>query len=186
MAYHLIRNYREAYGLFAVTGILFNHESPIRGETFVTRKITRAATRIALGLQEKLYLGNLDAIRDWGHAEDYVDAMHRMLHQDEPEDLIVATGQAHSVRDFLDATFGQLELDWRDHVEFDPRYLRPTEVEHLHGDATRAREKLGWAPRIGFEELVRRMVERDLELARQERTLRDAGHALSARLSGDA
>jgi GDPmannose 4,6-dehydratase len=186
MAYHLVRNYREAYGLFAVTGILFNHESERRGETFVTRKITRAATRIKLGLQDKLYLGNLDAIRDWGHAEDYVRAMYLMLHRDEPEDLVVATGEAHTVREFVQATFELLDLDWREHVEFDPRYLRPTEVEHLHGDASRAREALGWTPEVTFDQLVRRMVENDLELARQEKTLRDAGHALSARLSGDA
>jgi GDPmannose 4,6-dehydratase len=185
MAYHLVRNYREAYGLYAVTGILFNHESERRGETFVTRKITRAATRIKEGLQEKLYLGNLDAVRDWGHAEDYVRAMHLMLQQDEPQDLVVATGEAHTVREFLEATFGLLNLNWQDHVEFDPRYLRPAEVEHLHGDATKAREALGWAPRVAFTELVRRMVDHDLELARQEKTLRAAGHALSARQSGD-
>ncbi len=186
MAYHLVRNYREAYGLFAVTGILFNHESERRGETFVTRKITRAATRIKLGLQEKLYLGNLDAIRDWGHAEDYVRAMHLMLQHDEPRDLVIATGEAYTVREFLTKTFSHLGLDWQDFVEFDPRYLRPTEVEHLHGDASRARETLGWTPRIGIDALVARMVEHDLELARQERTLVDAGHVVSARQSGDA
>ena len=186
MAYHLVRNYREAYGLFAVTGILFNHESERRGETFVTRKITRAATRIKLGLQETLYLGNLDAIRDWGHAEDYVRAMHRMLRQEEPRDLVIATGEAYSVRDFLTRTFERLDLDWSDYVEFDPRYLRPTEVEHLHGDASQARQALGWTPTIGIDDLVARMVDHDLELARQERTLRDAGHAVGTRGSGDA
>ncbi len=185
MAYHLVRNYREAYGLYAVTGILFNHESERRGETFVTRKITRAATRIKEGLQDKLYLGNLDAVRDWGHAEDYVRAMHLMLQQDEPRDFVVATGESHTVREFLDATFGLLDLNWQDHVEFDPRYLRPAEVEHLHGDATKAREALNWAPRVGFNELVSRMVNHDLELARQEKTLREAGHTMTARQSGD-
>jgi len=179
MAYHLVRNYRQAYGLYAVTGILFNHESERRGETFVTRKITRAATRISLGLQDKLYLGNLDAIRDWGHAQDYVAAMHAMLQQGEPEDLVIATGHAHTVRDFLTATFERLNLDWNDYVQFDPRYLRPTEVEHLHGDASRARSKLGWEPHVDFTELVRRMVDHDLELAKQERTLRDAGHTVN-------
>jgi GDPmannose 4,6-dehydratase len=186
MAYHLVRNYREAYGLFAVTGILFNHESERRGETFVTRKITRAATRIHLGLQDTLYLGNLDAVRDWGHAEDYVRAMQAMLQQDEPRDLVIATGDAYTVRDFLEAAFGRLELDWRDHVAFDPRYLRPTEVEHLHGDPSRAKAALGWTPRIDFDTLVARMVDHDLELARRERTLRDAGHAVGTRESGDA
>jgi GDPmannose 4,6-dehydratase len=181
MAYHLVRNYREAYGLFAVTGILFNHESERRGETFVTRKITRAATRIALGLQDTLYLGNLDATRDWGHAEDYVEAMWRMLQQDRPHDLVIATGEAHSVRDFVRRVFDRLDLDWRRHVEIDPRYFRPTEVEHLHGDPARAKELLGWEPRVDLDELVRRMVEHDLELARQERTLRDAGHAVPLR-----
>ncbi|MDR9392566.1 MAG: GDP-mannose 4,6-dehydratase [Trueperaceae bacterium] len=186
MAYHLVRNYREAYGLFAVTGILFNHESERRGETFVTRKITRAATRIKLGLQDTLYLGNLDAVRDWGHAEDYVRATRRMLQQDEPRDLVIATGDAHTVRDFLEAAFGRLELEWRDHVAFDPRYLRPTEVEHLHGDPSRAKAQLGWTPRIDFATLVARMVDHDLELAQRERTLRDAGHAVGTRESGDA
>ena len=185
MAYHLVRNYREAYGLYAVTGILFNHESERRGETFVTRKITRAATRIKEGLQEKLYLGNLDAVRDWGHAEDYVRAMHLMLQEDEPRDFVVATGESHTVREFLDATFSLLDLHWQDYVEFDPRYLRPAEVEHLHGDATKAREALDWAPRVGFNELVSRMVNHDLELARQEKTLREAGHTMTARQSGD-
>ncbi|GAB4112733.1 MAG: GDP-mannose 4,6-dehydratase [Sandaracinaceae bacterium] len=170
-------NYRESYGLFIVNGILFNHESPRRGETFVTRKITRAATRIKLGLQERLFLGNLDAKRDWGFAGDYVEAMWRMLQADQPDDYVVATGQAYSVRDFLEATFTRLDLDWRDYVRTDPRYFRPAEVDHLLGDATKAREKLGWAPRVDFQALVAMMVEHDLELARQEKTLRDAGHA---------
>jgi GDPmannose 4,6-dehydratase len=176
-AFHQIRNYREAYGLFAVNGILFNHESPRRGETFVTRKITRAATRIKLGLQEKLFLGNLDARRDWGYAGDYVEAMWRMLRQDEPRDLVIATGESRSVREFCEAAFSRLELDWADFVEHDPRYLRPTEVEHLEGDASLARKHLGWAPKVTFDELVARMVDADLRLAEREKVLRDAGHA---------
>jgi GDPmannose 4,6-dehydratase len=169
-------NYREAHKMFVVNGILFNHESPRRGETFVTRKITRAATRIKEGLQDKLYLGNLDAKRDWGFAGDYVEAMWRMLQQDEPDDYIVATGQSYSVSQFLDAAFGQLGLDWRKYVEFDPRYLRPTEVDHLQGDASKARTVLGWEPQVDFSELVRMMVDADHELARQERSLQTAGH----------
>jgi GDPmannose 4,6-dehydratase len=169
-------NYREAYGMFIVNGILFNHESPRRGETFVTRKITRAAARIKLGLQEKLYLGNLDARRDWGFAGDYVDAMWRMLQKDAPDDYVVATGESHSVREFVEATFGHFGLDWKAHVESDPRYFRPSEVDHLRGDPSKARAALGWTPRVGFHELVRMMAEHDLELARQEKTLRDAGH----------
>jgi GDPmannose 4,6-dehydratase len=168
-AYHITRNYREAYGMFACNGILFNHESPRRGETFVTRKITRAATRIKCGLQDKLFLGNLDARRDWGFAGDYVEAMWKMLQADEPDDYVVATGRQRSVRDFLDTAFGLLDLDWREYVELDPRYLRPAEVDLLVGDASRAREKLGWEPRVGFEELVKMMVDHDLELARAER-----------------
>ncbi|NIL99714.1 MAG: GDP-mannose 4,6-dehydratase [Acidobacteria bacterium] len=168
-AFYITRNYREAYGMFACNGILFNHESPRRGETFVTRKITRAATRIKCGLQDKLFLGNLDARRDWGFAGDYVEAMWRMLQADEPDDYVVATGRQRSVREFLDAAFGRLDLDWRDHVELDSRYLRPAEVELLVGDATRAREKLGWVPKVGFDELVKMMVDHDLELAEAER-----------------
>jgi len=162
--------------MFIANGILFNHESPRRGETFVTRKITRAAARIKLGLQDKLYLGNLDARRDWGFAGDYVEAMWRMLQQDAPGDYVVATGESHSVREFVEATFGHFGLDWKAHVESDPRYFRPSEVDHLRGDASRARAALGWVPRVGFDELVRMMAEHDLELARQEKTLRDAGH----------
>ena len=173
-AYHQVVNYREAYGLFAVNGILFNHESPRRGETFVTRKITRAAARIKLGLQSELFLGNLDARRDWGFAGDYVEAMWRMLQADEPRDYVIATGEMHSVREFLEETFRSLDLDWKEHVRFDPRYLRPAEVDALQGDASLAHRELGWEPRVGFSDLVRRMVERDLLLARRELAIRDA------------
>ncbi len=175
-AYWQTVNYREAYGLFACNGILFNHESPRRGETFVTRKITRAAARIKLGLQEKLYLGNLDAKRDWGFAGDYVEAMWLMLQQEEPDDYVIATGQCHSVREFLEEAFDYLELDWRDHVAFDPRYLRPTEVDLLQGDSTKAGKLLGWSPKVFMPELCRMMVDSDLLLAERERTLVDAGH----------
>jgi GDPmannose 4,6-dehydratase len=168
-------NYREAYGMFATNGILFNHESPRRGETFVTRKVTRAATRIKLGLQDKLYLGNLDAERDWGFAGDFVRAMWLMLQQDEPDDYVIATGERHSVRELCETAFGTLNLNWRDHVELDPRYLRPTEVDLLQGDASKARNVLGWEPTVGFVELVEMMVASDLELATRERTLVDAG-----------
>ncbi len=166
-------NYREAYGMFAASGILFNHEGPRRGETFVTRKITRAATRIKEGLQETLYLGNLDAKRDWGFAGDYVEAMWLMLQHDEPDDYVVATGETHSVRELCEQAFARVDLDYRDHVEIDPRYFRPAEVDLLLGDATKARERLGWAPRVDFEGLVRMMVERDWDLAREERVLAD-------------
>jgi GDPmannose 4,6-dehydratase len=169
-------NYREAYGLFIANGILFNHESERRGETFVTRKITRALTRIHMGRQNKLYLGNLDARRDWGYAGDYVRAMWQMLQQKQPDDYVVATGESRSVGEFLDCASALLGLDWKKVVEFDPRYLRPTEVDFLQGDASKAREKLGWRPEVSFEELVRRMVEYDLELARQETLLVRAGH----------
>lgn len=169
-------NYREAYGLFICNGILFNHESPRRGETFVTRKVTRAATRIKLGLQDKLYLGNLDAKRDWGFAGDYVVAMWLMLQHEVADDFVIATGTSHSVREFVELTFDQVGLDWSKHVEFDPRYLRPTEVDFLEGDAAKARTTLGWRPEVSFTELIRMMVENDLELARQERTLINAGH----------
>lgn len=181
MAHHLVVNYREAYGLFACNGILFNHESERRGETFVTRKITRAATRIKLGLQEKLYLGNLDAKRDWGHAEDYVRAMWLMLQQEAPDDYVIATGQSYTVREFVERVFARLGLAWQEFVAIDPRYFRPTEVEYLLGDPAKARIRLGWQPEVGLDELVRRMVEHDLELARQERTLRDAGHEVAPR-----
>ncbi|MEW6638470.1 MAG: GDP-mannose 4,6-dehydratase [Actinomycetota bacterium] len=175
-AHWMTVNYREAYDLFACNGILFNHESERRGETFVTRKITRAATRIKLGLQEKIYLGNLDAKRDWGHAEDYVEAMWLMLQQEEPEDFVIATGESYSVREFAERVFSYLDLDWERHVEIDPRYFRPTDVEYLRGDATKARKVLGWEPQVTIDELVRRMVEHDYELAQQEKTLADAGH----------
>ena len=168
-------NYREAYGLFACNGILFNHESPRRGQTFVTRKITRAATRIKLGLQDKLFLGNLDAERDWGFAGDYVEAMWRMLQADRPDDYVVATGKTYSVRQFVDATFEKLELDPDKHVEIDPTYFRPAEVDHLLGDASKAKNELGWEPRVDFDGLVEMMVEHDLELAKRERTLKDGG-----------
>ncbi len=161
--YWTVRNYREAYGLFAVNGILFNHESPRRGETFVTRKITRALARIKLGLQKRLYLGNLEAKRDWGYAPDYVEAMWLMLQQETPEDFVIATGEAHSVREFLEEAFAYQDLDWREYVEIDPRYFRPTEVDHLLGDARKAREVLGWQPRVSFGKLVRLMVDADLQ-----------------------
>jgi GDPmannose 4,6-dehydratase len=167
-AYHITVNYRESYGLFACNGILFNHESERRGETFVSRKITRAATRIKLGLQDKLYLGNLDARRDWGYARDYVEAMWLMLQADEPDDFVIATGENYSVRDFLDETFGYLDLDWKEFVETDPRYYRPAEVDILLGDSSKARRVLGWKPKVGFRELVRLMVDHDLNLARME------------------
>jgi GDPmannose 4,6-dehydratase len=161
-AYWVTVNYRESYGLFACNGILFNHESPRRGETFVTRKITRAVAAIKLGLQNKLYLGNLDAKRDWGHSKDFVEAMWLMLQQDEPDDYVIATGETHSVREFLDEAFGHLDLDWKQFVEIDPRYFRPAEVDLLIGDASKARRKLGWEPKITFKELVRTMVDADL------------------------
>ena len=172
-AYYITVNYRESYDLFACNGILFNHESERRGETFVSRKITRAATRIKLGLQDKLYLGNLDARRDWGYAGDYVEAMWLMLQADEPDDYVIATGETYSVRDFLDKAFGLLDLDWKKHVEKDPRYYRPTEVDLLLGDASKARKVLGWEPKVSFEELVRLMVEHDLDLAQNELAARE-------------
>ena len=155
-------NYRESYNLFACNGILFNHESPRRGETFVTRKITRAIARIIARKQDRLYLGNLDAKRDWGYAKDYVQAMWLMLQQEEPDDYVVATGVTHSVREFLDLAFDYVNLDWNKYVEFDPRYLRPAEVDLLIGDATKAKQKLGWTPAVAFEELVKIMVDADL------------------------
>ena len=164
-------NYRESYGMHASCGILFNHESPRRGETFVTRKITRAATRIKMGLQKKLFLGNLDAQRDWGFAGDYVEAMWLMLQQEEPDDYVVATNELYSVREFCDKTFARLDLDYKDYVEIDPRYYRPAEVDLLLGDSTKARTKLGWTPRTSFEQLVDMMVAGDLELARREELL---------------
>ena len=162
-SYWLVKNYREAYDLFASNGILFNHESPRRGETFVSRKITRAVARIKLGIQDKLYLGNLEAKRDWGYAPEYVEAMWRMLQQDESDDYVIATGTSHSVRDFLDESFGLLDLDWKQYVEIDKRYLRPTEVDDLVGDAKKAKQRLGWEPKVQFKELVKIMVESDLK-----------------------
>ena len=173
-AYYITVNYRESYQLFACNGILFNHESPRRGETFVTRKITRAATRIKMGLQGKLFLGNLDARRDWGYAKDFIEAMWLMLQQDDPEDFVIATGEQHSVREFVEETFALLDLDWQEHVEIDTKYFRPAEVDSLLGDASKARRVLGWAPRTNFKELVRIMVESDLKLAQRERLLADA------------
>jgi GDPmannose 4,6-dehydratase len=166
-------NYREAYGLFACNGILFNHESPRRGETFVTRKITRAATRIKLGLQDTLYLGNLDAKRDWGFAGDYVETMWLMLQHEKPDDYVIATGESHSVSEFLDEVFGYLDLDWQKYVEIDPRYLRPTEVDCLLGDASKAKKILKWEPKVTFKELAQMMTDADMEIARREKIIKD-------------
>jgi GDPmannose 4,6-dehydratase len=174
-------NYRESYDLFICNGILFNHESPRRGETFVTRKVTRAAARIKYGLQDKLYLGNLDAIRDWGFAGDYVEAMWLMLQQEQPDDYVIATGEAHSVRELVEEAFQLVGIDWRNHVVLDERYLRPAEVDNLRGDPSKAARLLGWRPRVTFRELIRMMVESDLELAAQEKTLADAGHVIPLR-----
>jgi len=176
-AYYVVRNYRAAYNLFAANGILFNHESPRRGETFVTRKITRAATRIKIGLQEKLYLGNLDAKRDWGFAGDYVEAMWLMLQQEKPDDFVIATGETHSVREFAERVFAKLGLDYQKHVDIDPRYFRPTEVDVLLGDATKARKALNWEPKVGFDQLIDMMIASDLEAAQKEKTLVNAGYA---------
>lgn len=194
-AYWITKNYREAYDIFAVSGILFNHESPRRGETFVTKKITRAAARISLGLQEKIYLGNLNAKRDWGHAKDYVNAMYLMLQQEIPEDYVIATGTQYSVRDFCEAVFKELGIDlaWRGKtvdekgvdkktgkvvIEIDPRYFRPTEVESLLGDPSKARKKLGWKAEIGFDELVKEMVASDLEEAKKDVHLKKGGFSV--------
>jgi GDPmannose 4,6-dehydratase len=174
-AYWQTVNYREAYGLFASNGILFNHESPRRGEGFVTRKITRAATRIKLGLQDKLTLGNLDACRDWGFAGDYVEAMWLMLNHHEPGDFVVATGETHSVREFVEEVFGAIDLDWQKYVEIDPQFFRPSEVDALCGDASRARRELGWRPRVGFRDLALMMTQADLALAQREARLNAAG-----------
>jgi GDPmannose 4,6-dehydratase len=161
-AYWAAVNYREAYEMFAVNGILFNHESPRRGETFVTRKITRAVARIAAGLQEKLYLGNLDAQRDWGYAKEYVEGMWLMLQQDRPEDFVIATGETHTVREAVEIAFARADLHWEEHVEIDPKYYRPSEVDVLLGDASKAKEKLGWEPKVRFRELVELMVDADI------------------------
>jgi GDPmannose 4,6-dehydratase len=172
-SYWITVNYRESYNLFACNGILFNHESPRRGETFVTRKITRAATRIKLGLQDKLYLGNLDAKRDWGFAGDYVEAMWMMLQADQPDDFVVSTGETYSVREFLEKVFKTLDLDWEKYVEIDPKYYRPTEVDILLGDSSKIRKKLGWNPRVSFDGLVKMMVDHDLDLAKKEKAVRE-------------
>ncbi|MEW5911256.1 MAG: GDP-mannose 4,6-dehydratase [Thermodesulfobacteriota bacterium] len=161
-AYWITVNYRESYDFFAANGILFNHESPRRGETFVTRKVTRAVARIKAGRQKKLYLGNLDAQRDWGYAADYVEAMWLMLQQEAPDDYVVATGETHSVREFVEEAFAYVGLDWKDYVEIDPRYFRPADVEYLRGDPTKAKQKLGWEPKVKFHDLVRLMVDADM------------------------
>ena len=166
-------NYRESYDMYAVNGILFNHESPRRGETFVTRKITRAATRIKEGLQEKLFLGNLDAKRDWGFAGDYVEAMWLMLQQEKGDDYVIATNETHSVREFLDEVFGHLQLDWKKYVEIDPRYFRPAEVDLLLGDSSKAARELKWTPKVTFKALAKMMTDSDLKIARQEKLLAD-------------
>jgi GDPmannose 4,6-dehydratase len=169
-SYWITRNYRESYNMFAVNGILFNHESPRRGETFVTRKITRAVAAITAGLQDKLYLGNLDAKRDWGYAKEYVEAMWLMLQQDEPDDFVIATNETHTIREFLEEAFGHVGLKWEDYVEIDPRYYRPAEVDLLIGDASKAEEKLGWKPKVTFKELVKIMVDADIEDLRREQS----------------
>ncbi|MDQ8199071.1 GDP-mannose 4,6-dehydratase [Pelagicoccus enzymogenes] len=173
-AHWLTVNYRESYNLFACSGILFNHESPRRGETFVTRKITRAATRIKMGLQEKLYLGNLDAKRDWGYAKEYVEMMWLMLQQDQPEDYVIATNETHTVKEFVQETFAHLDLDWEKYVEYDKRYERPAEVDLLIGDPAKAKQKLGWEPKVKFKELVKIMVDADLKLAQDEAKIKKA------------
>lgn len=167
-AFYITQNYREAYKMFAVNGILFNHESPRRGETFVTRKITLGLARIKLGVQDKLYLGNLEAKRDWGYAKDYVEAMWLMLQQKEPDDFVVSTGETHSVKEFLELAADELKLNWKKVVSIDPKYFRPTEVDLLLGDATKARKKLGWKPKVKFEQLVKLMVEADVALVERE------------------
>jgi len=176
MAHWATVNYRESYNMHASCGILFNHESPRRGETFVTRKITRAVGRIKMGLQDKVFLGNLDSKRDWGFAGDYVKMMWMMLQQDKPDDYVVATGQTWSVREFCERAFGHAGMDYKDFVAFDQRYLRPAEVDLLLGDPAKAKAKLGWEPKTSFDELVKMMVDNDLELAKREKTLKDAGH----------
>ena len=178
-------NHRESYDMFACNGILFNHESPRRGETFVTRKITRAVGRIKLGLQDKLYLGNLDAKRDWGHARDYVEAMWLMLQQEKPRDYVIATGEAYTVREFAQKAFALADLEADEYIEVDPRFFRPAEVDYLLGDADDTRRELNWQPRTSFEGLVQEMVEGDLELARQEKTLMDADHKIALKGIGN-
>ena len=178
-AHWMVRNYREGYGMFAVNGILFNHESPRRGETFVTKKITRAVARIKCGLQDKLFLGNLEAKRDWGYAGDYVEAMWLMLQQEEPDDYVIATGETHSVREFLKEAFGYAGVDWNGYVETDSRYFRPLEVESLQGDASKAKRKLGWEPKVKFKELVKIMVDADIKDLEEMRRCQDVIRKLS-------
>ena len=178
-SYWMVQNYREGYKLFAVNGILFNHESPRRGETFVTRKITKALARIKMGLEGKIYLGNLKAKRDWGYAKDFVEAMWLMLQQEEPDDYVIATGESHSVEEFLEEAFGYVALDWRDYVEIDPRYFRPTDVDFLQGDASKAKQKLGWEPRVRFKELVRIMVDADIKELEEMKHCQDVIRKLS-------
>lgn len=180
-AHHFATNYRDAYNMFISNGILFNHESPRRGERFVTRKITRALGRIKVGLQEKMFLGNLAAKRDWGFAKDYVEAMWQMLQHDEPDDFVIATGEAYSVRDFLTLAANQLDVDWEEHVEIDPKYYRPTDPEILLGDSSKARKELGWRPRTDLKQLVKLMSEADLNLAKRELALKDAGFTVPRR-----
>jgi len=179
-SYWITVNYRESYNMFACNGILFNHESPRRGETFVSRKITRAAARIKLGLQDKLFLGNLDAKRDWGFAGDYVEAMWLMLQQEKPDDFVIATGECHTVRDFLDEAFGHIGKEWQKHVEIDPRYFRPAEVDELRGDMSKARRLLKWEPKVKFRELVKMMVDADLADIRDHGDRRGDGERHSA------
>lgn len=183
-AYWQTVNYRESFGMFAANGILFNHESERRGETFVTRKITRAATRIKLGLQERLYLGNLNARRDWGFAGDFVEAMWLIMQADRPDDFVVATGKSYTVLEFVERTFQQLELDWEQHVTVDPYYYRPAEVDELRGDASKAHEVLGWRPTCDLDGLIDRMVASDYRLAERELALRQGGHSLSGMGAG--
>jgi GDPmannose 4,6-dehydratase len=182
-AFHMARNYRKAYNIFSANGILFNHESPRRGETFVTRKITRAATRIKLGLQDKLFLGNLEAKRDWGFAGDFVESMWLILQQDKPDDFVIATGENHSVREFAETVFQKLNLDYKEYVETDPRYFRPTDVDDLLGDSTKAQKVLGWKPNVTFDQLIDMMIKADLELANKEKTLLDAGYRVGNRIT---
>jgi GDPmannose 4,6-dehydratase len=183
-AYWITVNYRESYGMYACNGILFNHESERRGETFVSRKITRAATRIKLGLQQKLYMGNLDAQRDWGYARDYVEAMWLMMQAEQPDDYVIATGETHSVREFLKEAFGYLGLDWEKYVEIDPRYFRPAEVDLLLGDPTKARTILGWEPKVSFKELVKIMIDGDMKLAEREQRAHQHEGALATTTGG--
>lgn len=181
-AHWLTVNYRESFGLHASSGILFNHESPRRGETFVTRKITRAATRIKMGLQDKVYLGNLDAKRDWGYAKEYVEMMWLMLQQEQPDDYVVATNETHTVKEFVEETFARVGLDWTQHVEYDDRYERPAEVDLLIGNPAKAKKQLGWAPKVKFKELIKIMVDADLSLAEREKAHREAEERLSVRV----